>query len=89
MKSCPLDPYHMLPDRCKCIDFQTLKLQENPEDVPHGEMPRHMQIYVDRYLTDRVTPGNRVNITGVFSIKKMFDKSVRFPIPSPTYTTEL
>ncbi|KAI6241344.1 DNA replication licensing factor MCM5 [Aphelenchoides fujianensis] len=75
MKSCPLDPYHMLPDRCTCVDFQTLKLQENPEDVPHGEMPRHMQIYVDRYLTDRVTPGNRVNITGVFSIKKMFDKT--------------
>jgi DNA replication licensing factor MCM5 len=74
MQRCPLDPYHMLPDKCNCVDFQTLKLQENPEDVPHGEMPRHMQLYVDRYLTDRVTPGNRVSISGVFSIKKMFVK---------------
>lgn len=74
MQRCPLDPYHMVPDKCTCVDFQTLKLQENPEDVPHGEMPRHMQLYVDRYLTDRVTPGNRVCITGVLSIKKMFNK---------------
>ncbi|KAI6178632.1 DNA replication licensing factor MCM5 [Aphelenchoides besseyi] len=75
MQRCPLDPYYMLPDKCVCVDFQTLKLQECPDDVPHGEMPRHMQVYVDRYLVDRVTPGNRVNITGVLSIKKMFDRT--------------
>lgn len=45
-------------------------MQENPEEVPHGEMPRHIQLYADRYLTDRVAPGNRVTILGVFSIKK-------------------
>ncbi|CEF68162.1 DNA replication licensing factor MCM5 [Strongyloides ratti] len=71
---CPLDPYVILPDKCECMDFQTLKLQENPEDVPHGEMPRHMQVYVDRYLTDQMTPGNRVTLTGIYSIRKMFSK---------------
>uniref|UniRef100_A0AC34QA03 DNA replication licensing factor MCM5 n=1 Tax=Panagrolaimus sp. JU765 TaxID=591449 RepID=A0AC34QA03_9BILA len=69
---CPLDPYFIVPDKCSCTDFQTLKLQETPEDVPHGEMPRHMQLYVDRYLTDRVVPGNRVTITGILSIKRLF-----------------
>ncbi len=43
-----MDPYHIVPDRCICVDFQVLKLQENPEQVPHGEMPRHMQLYCDR-----------------------------------------
>lgn len=76
LQRCPLDPYYILPDKSKCVDFQTLKLQENPEDVPHGEMPRHMQLYVDRSLTDRVNPGNRVCVTGVFSIKKMFAKVI-------------
>lgn len=71
LQRCPLDPYQVVPDKCTCIDFQTLKLQELPEDVPHSEMPRHMQIYVDRYLTDMVSPGNRVTITGIFSIKKV------------------
>ncbi|KFP61273.1 DNA replication licensing factor MCM5 [Cariama cristata] len=67
---CPLDPYFIMPDKCKCVDFQVLKLQESPDAVPHGEMPRHLQLYCDRYLCDRVVPGNRVTIMGIYSIKK-------------------
>lgn len=61
----------IIPDKCKCIDFQVLKLQEAPEAVPHGEMPRHLQLYLDRYLCEKAVPGNRVTLTGVFSIKKI------------------
>lgn len=46
---CPVDPYFIIPDRCVCIDFQTLRLQESPDAVPHGEMPRHLQLYCDRW----------------------------------------
>ncbi|GFR65019.1 DNA helicase [Elysia marginata] len=67
---CPVDPYFIIPDKCRCVDFQTLKLQEAPEDVPNGELPRHLQLYCDRYLCDRVVPGNRVTIMGVYSIKR-------------------
>ena len=35
-------------------------------------MPRHMQLYVDRSLVDRVVPGNRVTVLGIYSIKKSF-----------------
>jgi len=69
--ACPLDPFYILPDHCKCVDFQNLKLQESPESVPHGEMPRHMQLFVDRSLTERAVPGNRVTVIGVYSIRKM------------------
>lgn len=74
LQRCPVDPYHIMPDKCRCVDYQTLKLQESPEDVPHGEMPRHMQLYCDRYLTDCVAPGNRVTVLGVFSIKRVVQK---------------
>ena len=33
-------------------------------------MPRHMQLFVDRFLCDRVVPGNRVTVLGIYSIKK-------------------
>ncbi|PIK62801.1 putative DNA replication licensing factor mcm5 [Apostichopus japonicus] len=66
----PLDPFFIVPDKCKCVDFQILKLQESPEVVPNGEMPRHMQLYCDRDLCERVVPGNRVTVIGVYSIKK-------------------
>ena len=66
-----MDPYYILPDNCKCVDFQNLKLQEAPESVPHGEMPRHMQLYIDRSLVDVAVPGNRVSVIGIYSIRKM------------------
>jgi len=67
---CPMDPFFILPDKCKCVDFQVLKLQESPDSVPEGEMPRHLQLYCDRYLCEKVVPGNRVTVIGIYSIKK-------------------
>jgi len=69
--NCPLDPFFVLPDSCKCVDSQTLKLQETPENVPNGEIPRHISLYVDRYLCDKIVPGNRVTVTGIYSIKRV------------------
>jgi DNA replication licensing factor MCM5 len=66
-----------MPDKCQCVDFQTLKLQELYDHVPQGEMPRHVQLYVDRYLCDRVVPGNQVLILGILSIKKVVKSSSR------------
>eukprot|EP00842_Homolaphlyctis_polyrhiza_P004395 jgi/Hompol1/4957/HPOL_001889-RA len=65
---CPLDPYIILHDKSKFINQQTLKLQELPGMVPVGELPRHLLLTVDRYLTDKVKPGMRVTATGIFTI---------------------
>jgi len=67
---CPVDPFYIVPDKCKCVDFQVLKLQEAPEAVPNGELPRHLQMYCDRYLCEKIVPGNRVTVVGVYAIKK-------------------
>lgn len=68
---CPLDPFFIMPDKCKCVDFQILKLQELPDFVPQGEIPRHLQLFCDRSLCERVVPGNRVLIQGIYSIRKV------------------
>uniref|UniRef100_A0A2P2HWJ7 DNA replication licensing factor MCM5 n=1 Tax=Hirondellea gigas TaxID=1518452 RepID=A0A2P2HWJ7_9CRUS len=73
---CPLDPFFIVPDKCDCVDYQVLKLQEVPENLPQGEMPRHLQLYCDRSLCERVVPGNRVTVLGIYSIKKI-GKSAR------------
>lgn len=52
------------------MDHQTLKLQEAPELIPTGEMPRTFIMTCDRELTDKVTPGNRVKIIGILSIRE-------------------
>lgn len=65
---CPMDPYVILPDESRFMDNQTLKLQELPESVPTGEMPRSITLSCDRYLTDVVSPGVRINVLGIYSV---------------------
>lgn len=67
-KNCPRDPYVIAHDKSTFYDQQTLKLQETPDMVPVGEMPRHILLSADRYLTNRITPGKRCTIVGVYSI---------------------
>ncbi|KAJ1988883.1 minichromosome maintenance protein 5 [Dimargaris cristalligena] len=66
--NCPMDPYVVVHDKCKFVDQQTLKLQEAPDLVPVGELPRHLMLTADRYLINKVVPGTRVTVTGIFSI---------------------
>ncbi|WJX95977.1 minichromosome maintenance protein 5 [Trifolium repens] len=65
---CPIDPWLIVPDKSKYVDQQTLKLQENPEDVPTGELPRNLLLSVDRHLVQTVVPGSRLTIIGIYSI---------------------
>ncbi|KAJ3195785.1 minichromosome maintenance protein 5 [Irineochytrium annulatum] len=67
-KQCPMDPFVVVPDRSKFVDMQVLKLQETPETVPVGELPRHILLTCDRSLTDKVDAGRRVAVTGIYSI---------------------
>ncbi|RXW17983.1 hypothetical protein EST38_g7870 [Candolleomyces aberdarensis] len=46
-KQCPIDPYLIIHSKSTFADQQTLKLQEAPDMVPVGELPRHMLLVVD------------------------------------------
>ena len=85
-KPCPLDPFTILPTKSTFIDIQRLKLQELPEDITTGEMPKQVWLYCSKYLVNKVSPGSRVIITGVFKLfenkqknKESRDVSVRKP----------
>ncbi|KAH7152246.1 MCM2/3/5 family-domain-containing protein [Dactylonectria estremocensis] len=65
---CPLDPYFVMHEKSRFVDQQIIKLQEAPDQVPVGELPRHVLISADRYLTNRVVPGSRCTVMGIFSI---------------------
>jgi DNA replication licensing factor MCM5 len=67
-EACPLDPWVIIPDKSKYVDQQTLKLQENPEDVPTGELPRNLLLAVDRSMVQCIVPGTRVTVVGIYSI---------------------
>lgn len=63
-----MDPFVVDHDKSKCVDQQIMKLQESPDDVPVGELPRHVLLSADRELTNRVVPGSRATIMGIYSV---------------------
>ncbi|CAI5529343.1 unnamed protein product [Closterium sp. Naga37s-1] len=44
-------------------------------DVPTGEMPRSVLLAVDRSLVQRISPGTRITVFGIFSIFQASDKT--------------
>lgn len=90
-QKCPPRSYSLDIGKSEYFDNQMMKLQEAPENIPTGEMPRSVQVTVDRYLTDTCTPGTRVKIMGIFNItsgassnndassNKQFQNKVRRP----------
>ncbi|KAA8494550.1 DNA replication licensing factor MCM5 [Porphyridium purpureum] len=65
---CQLDPFVVLPDESEYVDQQRLKMQELPENVPTGELPRSVMLSVNRALVDQASPGMRVSVVAIYSV---------------------
>eukprot|EP00421_Protoceratium_reticulatum_P005868 CAMPEP_0168371472 /NCGR_PEP_ID=MMETSP0228-20121227/7791_1 /TAXON_ID=133427 /ORGANISM="Protoceratium reticulatum, Strain CCCM 535 (=CCMP 1889)" /LENGTH=788 /DNA_ID=CAMNT_0008384365 /DNA_START=64 /DNA_END=2430 /DNA_ORIENTATION=- len=47
-------------------DFQKFTIQEAPENTPHGQIPRSVEVVCEGDLADRAKPGDRVQVVGVY-----------------------
>ncbi|RLI33650.1 Minichromosome maintenance protein MCM [Candidatus Bathyarchaeota archaeon] len=57
--------FELLPEKSKFIDYQELRVQERPEDLPPGQLPRYVEVYLEDDLVDCARPGDRVTVTGI------------------------
>jgi len=51
--------------------FQEIRVQETPDQVPMGHIPRSMTVWLKGELTRTVTPGDVVTLSGSFLPKKV------------------
>jgi DNA replication licensing factor MCM6 len=54
----------LLRDSCKFVDWQRLRVQENPDEVPPGCMPRSMDVIVRNENVEKARAGDRMVFTG-------------------------
>ena len=58
--------FSLVHNRSKFTDKQMIKLQESPDDMPAGQTPHTVILYVHGDLVDSVQPGDRVAVTGIY-----------------------
>ncbi|XP_057253734.1 DNA replication licensing factor MCM4 [Pezoporus wallicus] len=56
----------LIHNRSMFSDKQMVKLQESPEDMPAGQTPHTVVLFAHNDLVDKVQPGDRVNVTGIY-----------------------
>ena len=61
--------FRLLEDKSVFIDWQKAVIQERPEEVPPGQLPRSIEVVLKDELVDTVRPGDRVSIVGIVRVK--------------------
>lgn len=54
------------------INFQEIRIQERPEDIPAGQLPRTINVKTTEDLVDVARPGDRVTVTGIVKAQQDF-----------------
>ena len=76
-KSKTQSDFRLISKKSEFIDWQSVMIQEIPEDLPPGRIPRSVQVLLTYDLVDSVKPGDRVNIMGIFkSVLAQSTKSI-------------
>ncbi|MFX1377374.1 MAG: ATP-binding protein, partial [Promethearchaeota archaeon] len=58
--------FRLISKSSEFIDWQSIMIQEIPEDSPPGRIPRSVQAILTHDLVDTVKPGDRIKVMGVF-----------------------
>ncbi len=70
---CPLcgrgGSFQLVEEKSEYIDWQKAVIQERPEEVPPGQLPRSIEVVLKDELVDTVRPGDRVAVVGVVRVK--------------------
>ncbi len=71
------------PEKSEFIRWQVIRVQERPEDLPPGMMPKHVDAILYDDLVDEVKPGDRVKLSAIIKLmpaRVKEDKTAMGPI---------
>jgi len=75
---CPLcdkkTPMRLLAQESQFRDWQKVRIQESPEELPPGQMPRSIDVIFEGDIVDLSRPGDLVKITGILQTTPDFSR---------------
>ncbi len=74
--------FALVSESSQYVDWQKAILQERPEDLPPGQMPRSAEVVLLDDLVDSVKPGDIVSLTGVVELAASELRRGRPPVVS-------
>jgi replicative DNA helicase Mcm len=73
-------PFRFVPEESKMINAQDIWMQETPEELPPGQLPRSFHIRAYEDLVDKVRPGDIALIVGIIKPLEIRETSNTFDI---------
>jgi replicative DNA helicase Mcm len=62
-------PFNIIPDQSTYTDYQSITVQEKPETLPPGQIPRSVPARLVGDLVDTVRAGDRAVVSGILRMK--------------------
>ncbi len=59
------DAFELLEEQSKFKNTQEARIQERPEDLPPGQLPRYLDVRLEEDLVDTARPGDRIALTAI------------------------
>ncbi len=75
--------FDFVPEKSRFLDWQRFVLQEKPEELPSGQLPRSIDVILKEDLVDSVRPGDRATIIGFLSISRERTRNEGAPLFKP------
>jgi replicative DNA helicase Mcm len=62
--------FELIQEKSKFKNTQEARIQERPEDLPPGQLPRYLDVRLEDDLVDSARPGDRVSVTSIVRAEK-------------------
>ncbi|MFW9925402.1 MAG: minichromosome maintenance protein MCM [Candidatus Thorarchaeota archaeon] len=67
-------PMRLVPQKSQFKDWQKVRIQESPEELPPGQMPRSVDVILEGDIVDISRPGDLVKVTGILQTTPDFSR---------------
>lgn len=64
--------FRLITEESSFVDWQLISLQEKPEELPPGQLPRSVEGMLQGDIVDLSRPGDRISMVGVLQAKQEF-----------------